>query len=93
MEPGPFRTEVFAKAESAADVARGEEYGPVAEIPPRISTALKASAAPIEEVADQVTKLIETPAGSRPMRTLLGPMVGALQLINDPGRDMPRAIG
>src|SRR5690349_3280360 len=66
VEPGPFRTEVFAKAESAADVDRSKEYGPVADIPQQISTALEASAAPMQEVADQVIKLIETPAGSRP---------------------------
>jgi len=92
VEPGPFRTEVFAKAESAADVDRSKEYGPVADIPQQISTALEASAAPMQEVADQVIKLIETPAGSRPLRTLLGPVVGALQPINDVAAQIQREL-
>ena len=92
VEPGPFRTEVFAKAESAADAARGKEYGPVADIPQQIATALEASAAPMQEVADQVTTLIETPAGSRPMRTLLGPVVGGLQPINDVAAQIQREL-
>jgi NAD(P)-dependent dehydrogenase (short-subunit alcohol dehydrogenase family) len=92
VEPGPFRTEVFAKAESAADVDRSKEYGSVADIPQQISTALEASAAPMQEVADQVIKLIETPAGSRPLRTLLGPVVGALQPINDVAAQIQREL-
>ena len=92
VEPGPFRTEVFAKAESATDLARSKEYGPVADIPQQISTALEASAAPMQEVADLVTRLIETPAGSRPLRTLLGPVVGALQPINDVAAQIQREL-
>jgi len=92
VEPGPFRTEVFTKAESAADVDRSKEYGPVADIPQQIATALEASAAPMQEVADQVTTLIETPAGSRPMRTLLGPVVGGLQPINDVAAQIQREL-
>ena len=92
VEPGPFRTEVFAKAESAADIARAKEYGAVAEIPNQIAAALEASAAPMQEVADQVARLIETPAGSRPMRTLMGPIVGALQPINDVAAQIQREL-
>ena len=92
VEPGPFRTEVFAKAGLAADVARSREYGPIAEIPRQVAEALESSAAPIEEVADHITKLIETPAGSRPLRTLLGPIVGALQPINDVSAQIQREL-
>jgi len=92
VEPGPFRTEVFAKAESAADTARAGEYGAVAAIPEQISAGLQASAAGMQEVADEVVKLIETPAGSRPLRTLLGPIVGALQPINDVSAEIQREL-
>ena len=92
VEPGPFRTEVFAKAGSAADVSRAREYGAVAAIPEQIALALESNAAPMQEVADQVAKLIETPAGSRPLRTLLGPIVGALQPINDVSAQIQREM-
>jgi NAD(P)-dependent dehydrogenase (short-subunit alcohol dehydrogenase family) len=92
VEPGPFRTEVFAKAESAADLARAHEYGPVADIPGQIAAGLESSAAPMQEVADEVARLIETPAGSRPMRTLMGPIVGALQPINDVSAQIQREL-
>ena len=92
IEPGPFRTEVFAKAETAADLSRAEEYGSVAEIPNQIAAALESSAAPMQEVADEVIRLIETPVGARPMRTLLGPVVGALQPINDVSAQIQREL-
>lgn len=92
VEPGPFRTEVFAKAELAADIARAGEYGAVAEIPAQMAAGLESAAAPMQEVADQVAQLIETPAGSRPMRTLLGPIVKALQPINDASAQIQREL-
>ena len=92
VEPGPFRTEVFAKAETATDLSRAPEYGAIAEVPGQISAGLEASAAPMEEVADEVVHLIETPTGSRPMRTLIGPVVGALQPINDVAAQIQREL-
>ena len=92
VEPGPFRTEVFAKAEAAADLTRAHEYGAVADVPNQIAAGLESSAAPMQEVADEVIRLIETPAGSRPMRTLLGPIVGALQPINDVSAQIQREL-
>jgi NAD(P)-dependent dehydrogenase (short-subunit alcohol dehydrogenase family) len=92
VEPGPFKTEVFAKAEAASDMSRAQEYGSVAEIPEQIAAGLEASAAPMQEVADEVARLIETPAGNRPMRTLMGPIVGALQPINDVSAQIQREL-
>jgi NAD(P)-dependent dehydrogenase (short-subunit alcohol dehydrogenase family) len=83
VEPGPYRTEIFGKGEAAADLTRAREYGGVADVPGQIAAALESSDLPAQDVADEVARLIETPAGSRPMRTLIGPMVAPLQPIND----------
>jgi hypothetical protein len=83
IEPGPFTTEIFAKYEAPRDQFRVEEYGPLAELPARIHGALTTSAADAREFADLLVKLIEMPAGQRPFRTLLGPVVDSLQPLND----------
>jgi NAD(P)-dependent dehydrogenase (short-subunit alcohol dehydrogenase family) len=83
IEPGPFTTEIFANYEAPRDQSRVEEYGPLAELPARIHGALTTSAADAREFADLLVKLIEMPAGQRPFRTLLGPVVDSLQPLND----------
>lgn len=92
VEPGPHKTDVFANAESGADVGRASDYGAVAEIPHHIAVALESSGAPIQDVADEVVRLIDAPAGSRPMRTLLSPIVAALQPINDVSAHIQREL-
>ncbi len=92
LEPGPFATEIFGKTEPGADVARSAEYGETAKVPQSVFSAIVSSAVPVQEVADLVAKLIETPAGHRPMRTLIGPIVGALQPINDTAGQIQREI-
>jgi NAD(P)-dependent dehydrogenase (short-subunit alcohol dehydrogenase family) len=92
VEPGPFPTDIFAKVEGAADQSRASEYGAVAEVPNQVLAALASSAAPIQQVADRVTGLIETPVGQRPMRTLVGPVVASLQPINDAAERIQREM-
>jgi NAD(P)-dependent dehydrogenase (short-subunit alcohol dehydrogenase family) len=92
VEPGPYRTEIFGKVEAAADLTRASEYGAVADVPGQIAAALEASDAPIQDVADEVARLIDTPAGSRPLRTLVGPIAGAFQPINEVSAQIQRDL-
>jgi NAD(P)-dependent dehydrogenase (short-subunit alcohol dehydrogenase family) len=92
VEPGPHKTDVFANAEVGTDVGRATEYGAVAEIPQHIAVALQSNGAPMQDVADAVGRLVETSAGNRPMRTLLGPIVAALQPINDVSAQIQREL-
>src|SRR5205807_7463761 len=56
---------------SAADQARAVDYGAVAEMPRKILEGLASNNNDVQEVADRVVELIEMPAGSRPVRSLV----------------------
>jgi NAD(P)-dependent dehydrogenase (short-subunit alcohol dehydrogenase family) len=73
VEPGAYATSIFGKFELPADTARAEAYGEANEIPKRVSAAVRSAAGNPQEVADAVVRLIETPAGSRPVRTRVAP--------------------
>jgi NAD(P)-dependent dehydrogenase (short-subunit alcohol dehydrogenase family) len=76
VEPGIFRTPIFAKIFEGADHARGAEYAD-ANLAERVQgtflNAIQAPDAPEgEEVVSVFERLIETPTGERPLRTLVG---------------------
>jgi NAD(P)-dependent dehydrogenase (short-subunit alcohol dehydrogenase family) len=82
LEPGPYATEVFANAELPADLQRLKEYEKLWE---KMSAAFKTMEAKCEdpqEVADAILRIIETPAGERPLRELIGPAVAPLHDLN-----------
>jgi NAD(P)-dependent dehydrogenase (short-subunit alcohol dehydrogenase family) len=88
IEPGGFGTNFFANLDNGADTARLESYGPLAELPDQLwgpfSEQLASEEAPNpQQVADAVLNLIKTPAGQRPLRTVVDPMIGG---------EAPRAI-
>ena len=68
LQPGAYQTAVFGNMVTSADHARGETYGPAAQIPDRISAALSSSGGDAQEVADAVLSIVETPAGQRQLR-------------------------
>lgn len=81
IEPGGFDTNFLANMEPAADNDRLKSYGPLAEMPDKMwggfAENLKGDDAPDPQVvADAIAKLIETPAGKRPLRTVVDPMMG-----------------
>ena len=87
IEPGGFGTNFAANMESGADTDRLESYGPLAEMPARLwgpfLEQLTAEDAPNpQQVADAVLNLIKTPAGQRPLRTVVDPL----------GEEAPAAI-
>ncbi|MFH1725424.1 MAG: SDR family oxidoreductase [Elusimicrobiota bacterium] len=77
VEPGAYLTGFERKAEAPAGKERLAGYGPMAEAPRQVFAELEArlsgpGAPDPREVADAVKELIETPAGRRPLRTVVG---------------------
>jgi len=71
VQPGAYATAIGQNADTAADQPREESYGPGREIPQTLVANLGKRRDP-REVADAVLRLIETPAGKRPLRTDVG---------------------
>src|SRR5262249_6899560 len=81
VEPGPYPTAIFGNAMEAADPGRAAGYGALAEVPRKIQNALASAETNSQDVADRVVQLIEMPAGTRPVRTLVG--MEQFQPVND----------
>jgi NAD(P)-dependent dehydrogenase (short-subunit alcohol dehydrogenase family) len=74
LEPGGYPTALFSKIVGPADAERVATYGALAEVPQKIfggfAQSLQGPDAPDpQEVADAIARLVETPTGSRPLRT------------------------
>jgi NAD(P)-dependent dehydrogenase (short-subunit alcohol dehydrogenase family) len=87
VQPGAFPTEIGSKLVFPADPERARGYGANADLPQRVMAGMK----PIfevpnppdsQDVADAIVGLIEMPAGTRPLRTVVDPLWG----------DAPRTI-
>jgi NAD(P)-dependent dehydrogenase (short-subunit alcohol dehydrogenase family) len=96
VEPGIFRTPIFARVFEATDASRIADYGP-ADLSGRIlgtfQNAIEApDASEGEEVVSVFTNLIETPAGQRPLRTLVGLPIDDLQNHNAMSERMRTAV-
>jgi NAD(P)-dependent dehydrogenase (short-subunit alcohol dehydrogenase family) len=81
VEPGGFLTPLWGKSMTPADSARLATYGPLAEAPAKVfggfKTMLETGNGPSPQVvADAIARLIETPAGARPLRTVVDPFFG-----------------
>jgi NAD(P)-dependent dehydrogenase (short-subunit alcohol dehydrogenase family) len=78
LEAGGFHTALFDRVRKPADTARSAAYGPLAEVPRQhleaYAASLSAPGAPDpKEVSEATVRLIETPAGQRPFRTIVDP--------------------
>lgn len=89
VEPGPFPTSIFGNTVYASDQARAAEYGPVAEIPGKVFDALARSETTPQDVADRIVQLIETSAGARPLRSIVG--MEQIQPVNDVALELQSA--
>ncbi|MBD5635403.1 MAG: SDR family oxidoreductase [Candidatus Eremiobacteraeota bacterium] len=69
VEPGAYATNISNVRVAPDDTARVEAYGATAKIFERVGAALAAGARDASEVGDAVLALVETPAGTRPLRT------------------------
>ena len=86
VEPGIHRTPILEKFLAPADQARVVDYGSVAEYATRVKGVFDAANSSPEtpgpdEVVEAFVRLIETPAGERPFRTV---PTAALQPLLDP---------
>jgi NAD(P)-dependent dehydrogenase (short-subunit alcohol dehydrogenase family) len=82
LEPGAYPTGIAGKLEAGQDAQRNASYGALNSTPEKILAAVNASRADPQEIADAMVKIIETPAGQRPLRYRVGPGAGGVQRIN-----------
>lgn len=79
VEPGGFATEIFDKMAYASDIERAKAFGEFADAPRKFFESFGRSLAENpnqkpQDVADAISKLIATPAGERPFRTIVDKM-------------------
>jgi NAD(P)-dependent dehydrogenase (short-subunit alcohol dehydrogenase family) len=82
LQPGQYETPVFGNTVRAADEARTATYGPAKEIPAKVNGALSSTAGNAQDVADEVLRIIETPAGEKQLRYFIGPQDFGVNQIN-----------
>lgn len=71
VQPGAYATAIGQNADKAADESREAAYGAGSEIPKTLMANLGKRKDP-QEIADAVLRLVESPAGQRPLRTDVG---------------------
>jgi NAD(P)-dependent dehydrogenase (short-subunit alcohol dehydrogenase family) len=81
VEPGAFPTEIGSKMTPPANPERAAGYGPASQIPKQLLGSLESmlsgpNVPSPQLVADAIVKLIETPTGQRPLRTVVDPFTG-----------------
>ena len=81
VQPGGFATGMSSRMAGPADEDRVASYGDLAKVPDQMwgsmmETIHGENAPDPQDVADVVLELIETPAGERPLRTVVDPLMG-----------------
>ena len=80
IQPGAFPTEIFSKTAYGADQELAAEYGELANIPEQMGQGMQEMFEQVKPspqmVPDAIFKLIETPKGQRPLRTVVDAITG-----------------
>jgi NAD(P)-dependent dehydrogenase (short-subunit alcohol dehydrogenase family) len=80
IQPGAFPTDVWGKIVNGSDAAVIVGYGDLAKVPEQIGAGIgqmfEAMRPNPQLVADAIVKLIDTPIGKRPLRTVVDPATG-----------------
>ena len=80
IQPGAFPTEIFGKSTYGSDAEIYNQYGDLAKVPEQIGAGMgqmfEAMKPNPQMVPDAILKLIETPKGQRPLRTVVDGMTG-----------------
>lgn len=97
VEPGIFKTPIFGKVFPPADQDRVADYGEAAASAGRVQGAfaktISAPDAPAgEAVVDLFLRLIETPAGERPLRNLVGVATEGIQQLNATAESLRESV-
>ena len=104
VEPGGFLTGYWSKMMSAEDQGRVSGYAPATDLPDTlwngVMANLQSENAPDPRIlVSAIVNLIETPAGKRPLRTVVDPMMGgaaptAVNQTTEPiQRELLKALG
>lgn len=82
IQPGAFPTDIFGKTVTGSDAAVIEGYGELANVPKKMSAGVmqmfEATKPNPQLVADAIVRLITTPKGNRPLRTVVDLATGNL---------------
>ncbi|HEY5746300.1 MAG TPA: SDR family oxidoreductase [Chryseolinea sp.] len=80
IQPGAFPTDIFGKIVTGSDTTVIAGYGDLAKVPEQIGAGVgqmfEAMKPDPQWVADAIVKLIQTPKGKRPLRTVVDPATG-----------------
>ncbi len=80
IQPGAFPTEIFGKTTYGSDMDVASGYGDLAKVPEQIGAGMgqmfEAAKPQPQMIPDAIIKLIETPKGQRPLRTVVDAMTG-----------------
>ena len=80
IQPGAFPTEVWGKTVAGSDATVIDGYGDLAKVPAQIGAGIGQMFENLKPnpqlVADAIVKLIDTPKGRRPLRTVVDPATG-----------------
>ncbi|MCU1241565.1 MAG: hypothetical protein JWO71_2291 [Candidatus Acidoferrum typicum] len=82
LEPGAYETPVFGNTVKGADEARTDTYGAAKEFPAKLNAGLSANAGNAQDVADEVLRIVETPAGEKQLRYFISPRNYGINEIN-----------
>lgn len=82
VQPGAFPTEIFSKVASGSDQSVNAGYGEIANIPDQVVEGMgqmfESMKPNPQMVPDAIFKLIDTPKGERPLRTVVDGATGGL---------------
>ncbi len=80
IQPGAFPTEIFGKTAYGSDADIAEQYGDLAKVPEQIGEGMGQLFETVKPdpqmIPDAISKLISTPKGQRPLRTVVDPATG-----------------
>jgi NAD(P)-dependent dehydrogenase (short-subunit alcohol dehydrogenase family) len=81
LQPGAFPTDIFGRTMAGSDASVIAGYGDLAKVPEQIGAGIAQMFEAVKPnpqlVADAIVQLIDTPAGKRPLRTVVDPATGA----------------
>lgn len=81
IQPGAFPTEIFGKSVYGSDHSVAAGYGALAQVPEQVGAGMGQMFETMKPnpqmIPDAILKLIETPIGQRPLRTVVDGITGA----------------
>ena len=97
VEPGGYAAPMFGNFSQPADQGCVAQYGPIAKFPENMAAGFQEfltgpNGPEPEEVVDGMVRIIETPLGKRPLRTLVGGDVQLTQSLNDLAAETQRTF-